>query len=189
MAESTATISADPLAGRVCGTCTACCISLAIDDPALRKPAGQPCLHRIEGRGCAIYPSRPGVCRDWLCGWRALDWVGDGLRPDDSGVLIFTPRTPPAEAQGFARALILTILAERGLDAPALPDAVAGAIGRGIAVLLYVPGRPGAGGAQMLVNHLLAPAVAAGNMALLRRDLAELYHPLRFLAGTGRLAG
>jgi len=182
-------MAGDTLAQRVCGACTACCVSLAIDDPAIRKRAGHPCVHRVAGEGCAIYDSRPSTCREFICGWRALDWVDEGLRPDRAGVLIFLAETVPEEARDFEVAVFFAILEERGLAAPGLAEAVARIMGMGIAVLLNVPGAPGDAGAQMLANPALSVAASAGDMDALRRDLRGLYRSLRFLVGTGTLSG
>ena len=46
---------------RTCGTCTLCCRVLAVVD--IGKPAGAPCAHCAEGKGCRIYDSRPQECR------------------------------------------------------------------------------------------------------------------------------
>lgn len=55
---------------RDCSLCGACCA--APDIAALEKPLGVPCAHLGADCGCAVYPSRPGVCRayrpDWVCG-------------------------------------------------------------------------------------------------------------------------
>lgn len=53
-----------------CTLCGACCA--APDIAALQKPLGVPCKHLDAGCKCAIYESRPPVCRnytpDWVCG-------------------------------------------------------------------------------------------------------------------------
>lgn len=63
-----------------CTLCGACCT--APDIAALQKPLGVPCKH-LDGRcQCAIYETRPQVCRhytpDWVCGEVAplptLEW-------------------------------------------------------------------------------------------------------------------
>ncbi|WP_432804222.1 YkgJ family cysteine cluster protein [Deinococcus taeanensis] len=59
---------------RDCTACGACCA--APDIHALRKPLGVPCVHLGADDGCghlcAVYATRPGVCRhyqpDWVCG-------------------------------------------------------------------------------------------------------------------------
>ena len=75
----------DPIAGRECGACTACCVEMAVDDPALKKPANQACPH-MRG-GCAIHDHLPETCRHWYCGWRFLN-LSDAMRPDRSRILL-----------------------------------------------------------------------------------------------------
>jgi len=74
------------VAGRDCGDCTVCCVVPTIDLPEIQKAAGVACRHC--SRGCVIYESRPNVCREFFCGWRQLEELGDEWRPDRSGVFI-----------------------------------------------------------------------------------------------------
>lgn len=78
----------EPLPHRACGSCTQCCITLPIDQPQLRKPAGACCPHLVAG-GCGIYPDRPSVCRTYQCAWKLMTDLPDEARPDRCGV-IFT---------------------------------------------------------------------------------------------------
>ncbi|MFO0749887.1 MAG: hypothetical protein U1F43_30080 [Myxococcota bacterium] len=73
-------------ASRPCGACTACCTVMAVGE--LRKPAHVACVHLAKASaGCSIYPTRPGSCADFLCGWKA--GLGDlADRPDQSGVIL-----------------------------------------------------------------------------------------------------
>lgn len=81
---------------RSCGTCTACCNALAIEE--LAKPGFADCpnvqTHDAHGcAGCAIYDDRPGSCRDFQCLWlqghlREVD------RPDRLGVIFTTTGHP-----------------------------------------------------------------------------------------------
>jgi hypothetical protein len=70
--------------GRDCGECFACCVEIAV--PELSKPAREACVHCSSG-GCAIYDTRPPVCRKWFCAWRRLPDLPDHLRPDRSGLM------------------------------------------------------------------------------------------------------
>jgi hypothetical protein len=72
--------------GRECGDCVACCVTLEIQDPQIAKPADVFCKH-CTGHGCAIYDTRPPVCRDWYCLWRRDKNLPDNLRPDQCGVI------------------------------------------------------------------------------------------------------
>ena len=81
------------VAGRTCGACTACCVVPAIDDPTIQKPAAIRCCHSVPAQGggassCAIYDTRPDVCRRFHCAWRRLGQLDDAWRPDKSHVFI-----------------------------------------------------------------------------------------------------
>lgn len=87
-----------PVEGRQCGDCYACCVSLGIDE--LRKYAGQSCKHldgRIPDKRCKIYQKRPTACSAYECMW-LVGWGPDWLRPHDSGLLI----TPYRSGEGRA---------------------------------------------------------------------------------------
>ncbi|MEL7088668.1 MAG: hypothetical protein AAGL98_09555 [Planctomycetota bacterium] len=80
---------------RSCGSCTACCSSLIIEE--LSKPAFTACEHdcsasncgKSYGGGCAIYEDRPDSCRSFRCLW--LDGhLGQDDRPDELGVIFTT---------------------------------------------------------------------------------------------------
>ncbi len=83
---------------RACGDWVAGCQVLNIDEPDMVKPADQMCMH-CTGTCCAIYDSRPAVCRSWDCLWRRIGSMPLETRPDRLGVL-FTivrqtePQTP-----------------------------------------------------------------------------------------------
>lgn len=64
---------------RVCGGCTACCKTHAVRE--LPKKAEVWCTHCDIGKGCKIYDSRPGGCREFQCGWLAGMWKEED-RPD-----------------------------------------------------------------------------------------------------------
>lgn len=67
-----------------CGGCTLCCKLLDIVE--LAKPANQWCSHCEVGKGCRIYETRPGPCRDFECLWlesqRERRPLPPELRPD-----------------------------------------------------------------------------------------------------------
>ena len=87
---------------RSCGSCTACCSSLVIEE--LSKPAFTTCDHDCssgcgsssnpdaeagDAGGCAIYHDRPASCRSFRCLW--LDGhLGEDDRPDKLGVIFTT---------------------------------------------------------------------------------------------------
>ena len=177
----------DPLAGRICGPCTVCCTALTIDQPELQKLPGYTCANCVQGEGCAIYETRPGICRSWFCGWRQLDWVADGLRPDRSDILIYLTEERIPEGYATDIGLEFTILAERGLKAEGLAEALSHSIRAGIATFVNVPGRPGQSGARLLVNDALKEAAETGQMPALRQGLQKLYLSLAFLGGADSL--
>ncbi len=68
-----------------CGACSLCCYVLEIEE--LKKPAGPPCPDCRADGGCAIYASRPKVCRDFECLWLTERDIARPLRPDMIGTL------------------------------------------------------------------------------------------------------
>ena len=86
--------------GRDCGGCTVCCVFPTINKPEIQKQSGARCRHCHE-TGCAIYDSRPPVCRAYYCAWRTVDIFGEDWRPDRSGVL------PYVETEGISEAFDL----------------------------------------------------------------------------------
>ena len=71
--------------GKSCGTCNLCCQILDIEE--LNKKAGVLCANCVAGSGCAIYTTRPQVCRDFECEWLTERGVGPMLKPDRTGTL------------------------------------------------------------------------------------------------------
>ena len=72
---------------RTCGTCTACCTIMAVDE--LAKPIDTSCVH-CDGTSCMVYRSRPRACREFDCGW-LQDPHGvfdEDQRPDKSHVVV-----------------------------------------------------------------------------------------------------
>src|SRR6201996_1630917 len=79
---------------RSCGDCTACCVLPLIDTPELKKPEGQVCPN-CSGKGCAIYDSRPDVCRTFNCAWKRIASMPPETRPDKLGVMFTLERHLP----------------------------------------------------------------------------------------------
>lgn len=76
-----------------CGSCTACCTVLKIEEP-LNKPAMEPCKHLCD-KGCGIYADRPKVCQTFECLWLASQGFRDPdtrfpkvMRPDACGLML-----------------------------------------------------------------------------------------------------
>lgn len=161
---------------RQCGPCNACCIVLKIQAPELRKRAHTLCSH-LTGKGCGIYAARPGVCQQFLCGWRLFAELSDDWRPDRSGVLMM--RKAPAELPAAWAAApygvhLAVIGGEDAVLRPAFIHHVARLLAAGIPVLLS------AASPYILLNDHIE---AGGDPTVLKARLAELYallHASRF---------
>lgn len=165
-----------PFDRRQCGPCTVCCVELKIDTPELRKKARQPCPH-LAGKGCGIYATRPPVCREFLCGWRLFEELGEDWRPDLSGILML--RRAPDELPAAWRCApygvhLVVIGGEAAVSHPAFSNYVAELLARGIPVFLS------AASPYILLNEHLE---ADSDTAHLKARLTELYallHAARF---------
>ncbi len=78
-----------------CGSCSACCFLLEIEE--LSKPYCKWCTHAkpAEGGGCTIYEKRPDPCRNFKCLWLiSQDRPGQemplSMRPNHSHVMFNT---------------------------------------------------------------------------------------------------
>jgi len=85
----------DPVGGRVCGACVACCSLLEIDTPSLKKTPGRLCPH-CTGQGCGVYDERPSPCRTYFCAWRRIAALGEETRPDRLGLMLHLAHPKPA---------------------------------------------------------------------------------------------
>ncbi len=119
---------------RQCGECEVCCQAIGVKE--LGKAAGEPCI--LQGSvltvtsgetktGCTTYDKRPAECRKFRCFW-LYGWGLDGiptrsLRPDRSGVILWTkadtiwgkmPVAVPAWPGSFRRQLAGYILNRLG---------------------------------------------------------------------------
>jgi hypothetical protein len=109
---------------RPCGECTACCVVPVIDTPELKKAAGVACPNCV-GEGCAIYASRPTVCRDYNCGWKRIPSLPIETRPDRSGVMITVEsHLPPRNL--FEHLFLVAVLTKdvRDLETPLARDLI-----------------------------------------------------------------
>jgi hypothetical protein len=109
---------------RACGDCIACCQVLNIDEPELVKPQGTLCPN-CTGSGCAIYDTRPGVCRSWNCAWKRIVSMPPQTRPDTMGVLFTVDRHMPPRNL-FENLYIIAVAQTREADLNSRPtlDAV-----------------------------------------------------------------
>jgi hypothetical protein len=163
------------VAGRECGECTACCESLEINAPSLRKPANVLCPHNT-GSSCRIYAERPDVCQTWYCLWRRIDALPEFTRPDKIGVMFSLERQDPARTP-FEQ---LYIMARRINDDFANPRARAAIqmfidegtlpvwLGLGADKLLIYPDKTLA---DAIMNPTSAPESLAPQVATWRRRL------------------
>lgn len=80
----------EPVAGRSCGDCQACCEVLGVrpnnvpGEPELTR-AWERCQFQCD-QGCSIYEHRPSPCAAYHCMWR-LGWGAEDARPDRLGIL------------------------------------------------------------------------------------------------------
>jgi hypothetical protein len=165
-----------PLDQRRCGPCTACCVVLKIDVPDLRKKARVPCRH-LTASGCGIYATRPSVCREFLCGWRLFEELGEDWRPDRSGVLALrnAPDELPQAWRGAPYGVHLVIIGgEAAITRPAFAAYVARLMAAGIPVLLSA-----ASPYIVLNEHVTADSDPAALPARLA-ELHALLHASRF---------
>lgn len=165
-----------PLGKRRCGPCNVCCVELKIAAPELHKKARVPCQH-LTAAGCGIYASRPGVCQQFLCGWRLFEDLGDDWRPDLSGVLAMrkAPDELPAAWRNAPYGVHLVIIGgEAAIQRPAFAEYAAQLMASGVPVFLS------AASPYILLNEHIA---ADRDAAFLKVRFAELYallHAARF---------
>ncbi len=74
---------------RTCGPCHMCCRVFFI--PEALKDNIDWCASLDRTRGCRIYETRPAACRDFLCGWRRDENLGEEWRPDIAGFVLSDP--------------------------------------------------------------------------------------------------
>jgi hypothetical protein len=162
----------DLVPGRECGDCTVCCTVLAIDKPDIQKPAGVTCRHCRSG--CAIYETRPTLCRDFHCGWRQLPILDDSWRPDRSGIFVEIE-----EIDGdTALSLVLIGNPLKTVRQDWFQDFVATGVRGDVPLHLGIPGPRGFQGASVTLNtrQMLAAAQASRAQVkdLLEKDLKRL---------------
>lgn len=136
----------DLVPGRVCGECSVCCTAMAIDKPDIQKQAGATCRHCKNG--CAIYDTRPQLCRDYHCGWRQLPILDDDWRPDRSGVFV------EIDVIDGATALSLVLVDDplKTVRQGWFVDFVLTGVGGHVPLYLGIPGPPGFQGAFITLN-------------------------------------
>lgn len=167
--------------GRSCGPCTVCCTVPPVDTPAFKKTSGETCQHCISGGGCAIYETRPPVCREWFCGWRHLPHLGEDLRPDLCGVMVVFEQDEQHIPAGFTLRPALKFVVFDGRDKISnwnLIRYINGLVYAGAPVFLAVPGPPGHFFAKTFMNAALGEAVKASDGEAIRLILLSAYDRL-----------
>ena len=139
------------LPNRDCETCDVCCIVPSIDVSEIQKASSARCVHCTQG--CAIYETRPAVCRDYFCGWRRLPAIPQDWRPDKCGVLTELTTvdiSPSRQATGIVLTLIANPL--KTVRAPWFSAFVARTIAANTPVFLALPGPTGHMPARIMLN-------------------------------------
>jgi hypothetical protein len=159
----------DLVPGRKCGECTACCVVHLFDSPEFQKLPGIACRHLKPGGGaCSIHATRYSQCRAYHCGWRYMAGLGEGWRPDKSGVVVdfLTDDLPPQYPKRPGVRLTLFGTKEAAFN-PAFLDFVAQLVVNEIPSFIAVTGPPGYLPASGFLNDALKDAAE-------RRDYAEI---------------
>jgi hypothetical protein len=149
------------VAGRECGTCNVCCVALTIEDPKLTKLQGYRCKNTRPDNLCGIYETRPDTCRTFFCGWRRLKWVREGMRPDQSGVLVRLHGAISEQDGSRQLGVMITLLTAAALKAEGLAETVGAAVAARVPVYLHIPGPPGYTASTARINDALIDAVLA----------------------------
>jgi hypothetical protein len=142
------------IAGRDCGDCAVCCVLPNIDKPEIQKVSGARCKH-CTGTGCAIYDSRPPVCRAWYCAWRTVDIFSDDWRPDKSGVLalVETEGIPENFELTTGISLMLTDNPAKTVRQRWFQDFVVTGVMNSVPLFLSLPGPRGYQAATVFLNN------------------------------------
>jgi hypothetical protein len=162
---------ADLTANRECGECNVCCKVLGIDP--LKKVPGVLCPNRTKDQGCAIYETRPTVCRKFYCGWRILP-LGEEWRPDKSEILIVpTGRVEPIRPEDGLQFELIGAL-DKVFWKP-LVNMIASLIQKNVPVYLSVTAQVGylANRAYLNDSRPLKQAIAKGDLSLMTSLLSD----------------
>jgi len=68
-----------------CGECKLCCKLLLIEE--VNSKPNEWCRHCSNENGCEIYDTRPEGCKQFMCMWLQMPFVGVSMRPDKCGVV------------------------------------------------------------------------------------------------------
>ena len=163
---------------------------MAIDKPEIQKEAGITCRHCVGG--CAIYDTRPPLCRDYYCGWRQLPILDDSWRPDRSGVYVEVE--PIDGATGVSLVLVGNPL--KTIRQPWFIDFVMTGVKGHVPFSLGITGPKGHQGASLILNtREMFEAAGVSRMRvkeLLETELKRLRaydFPKRVIVHTGNNVG
>jgi hypothetical protein len=107
---------------RPCGDCVACCIAPLIDTPEFKKAEGVVCPN-CTGAGCAVYDTRPQVCRTFNCAWKRIPSLPLETRPDKLGVMFTLERNlPPRNVFEHLFYVAVAVDDQRALETPLARD-------------------------------------------------------------------
>jgi hypothetical protein len=138
-----------------------------VDTREFQKLPGVPCAHLCAQGGCSIHASRYPVCREYHCGWRYLERLGDEWRPDKSGVLIeFQSENLPAHYPKRPGVRVAIVDKTKALQRP-FYSFVAQLIAADVPVILAMYGPPGHFPAGAFLNDALKEPVS-------KRDLSNV---------------
>jgi hypothetical protein len=163
---------------RTCGSCTTCCKDLAIIEDGMNKLPGVLCSHCTAGAGCAIYETRPNVCRTYHCLWRRLPNMADDWRPDLSGVLIMPAKSLEGSPSPIGVEILLTGSPEILKD-DRFASMLAGFIDSETPTTLMI--RPDVGflSPSIPLNQFFAEAIAARDLPRVKAMIWDCYIALK----------
>jgi hypothetical protein len=163
--------------GRECGECRVCCEVLHIDTEEIQKASRVLCRH-YKG-GCTVYENRPGVCRGYFCGWRMLENLNDGWRPDLSNILVGFPTTGIPEGFAPGSGIEFCLLEPEAVKEPDLAKVVMHYVKAGTPTFLKLLAPRGYKSANVLLNPILREVAAAGEAHLVQKGLETVLHLLQ----------
>ena len=152
--------------GRDCGECTVCCVAPSINKPEIQKLSGARCRH-CTGSGCAIYATRPPVCRSYYCAWRTVDIFGEDWRPDKSGVLPYVETEGISDAFELSTGIGLMLVGNplKIVRQKTFQDFVATGVMNSVPLFLSLPGPRGYQAATLSLNtEQMVDAIARGTV-------------------------
>lgn len=152
----------NPIPGRSCGPCTACCTVLPIETPTFTKPPNITCMHCSAER-CGIYETRPEPCRGYHCIWRQAPKLGEEWRPDIIGVLVTDEYDDVPVGYALPTAIRFIVFQnETVVKKKEFVRIIAELVAARMPVFLSLPGPPGCYAAKLFLNRALEEPVKAG---------------------------